>query len=269
MVQRERPAVPSSSFGDPAPRSQAGAARARGRAGRAPRKSRSDQVQEQIKELILDDKLRAGDPMPTELELVEQLDISRNSLREALKALEAVGIIEIRHGFGMYVGQISLGALADELTFHHRIRLAGGFDELGSLIQIRELLECGLLEVLITGHPDADLSEVAAVIETMSTDAESGPVRPQTDRRFHELLYTALDNPLVAPLLGAFWDVYHRVQDDLPFAVDEKPADTVRRHRDIYQAVLDADLPAATAAMRRHFDGVRERIAARAAAGTG
>ncbi|MGI8415622.1 MAG: FadR/GntR family transcriptional regulator [Nakamurella sp.] len=226
---------------------------------RSARPNRADRVQEQIKQLILDRNLASGDSMPTELELVSELDISRNSVREALKALQAIGIVEIRHGFGMYVGRISLGGLVDELTFHQRIRVAAGANEMDSLIQIREILECGLLERLITDHPRPDLTAVAATIDQMAADAETGPVQPATDKMFHEQLYSSLQNPLVGPFLGAFWDVYHRLQGELGAASDS-PSETVRRHRDIYQAVLGADLPAAIAAMRRHFDGVRDRL---------
>ena len=68
-------------------------------------------------QLILDRRLRAGAPLPTEAELMEDLGVSRNSVREALKALQALDIVEIRHGYGTYVGQASLTPLIDGLTF--------------------------------------------------------------------------------------------------------------------------------------------------------
>src|SRR5579875_2681504 len=60
--------------------------------------TRAKVLHERLKELILESNLSAGDPMPTEFELMESLNVSRNSLREALKALQAVGIVEVRHG---------------------------------------------------------------------------------------------------------------------------------------------------------------------------
>ncbi len=62
-------------------------------------------LQEQIKKLIVDRRLPSGAPLPTEPELMEHLGASRNSVREALKALQAMGIVEIRHGFGTYVAR--------------------------------------------------------------------------------------------------------------------------------------------------------------------
>ena len=61
-------------------------------------------AQERIKQYIVDNALRPGDPLPTEFDLSRSLGISRNSLREALKALETIGVVETRHGLGSFVG---------------------------------------------------------------------------------------------------------------------------------------------------------------------
>jgi DNA-binding FadR family transcriptional regulator len=74
------------------------------------------------------------------------------------------------------------------------------------------------------------------------------------------VLYRPLGNPLVGQLLGAFWEVYYQLRDDLGMP-DEAPADVARRHRDIYEAVVTGDRAAATTAMRAHFHGVRHRLA--------
>jgi DNA-binding FadR family transcriptional regulator len=236
-----------------------------GRAGRGGRPvrarlSRAVEVQEAVKEIILERGLAAGDPLPTESELMDDLGIGRNSVREALKALQAVGIVEIRHGFGMFVGRMSLTGLVDELAFHSRITLQGGRNHLGHLIEIREVLESGLVLRLIDLDLGAAPHPVTDVIERMEAEALVGAVSPETDRLFHEVLYRPLGNPLVGQLLGAFWDVYYQLRDELG-TPDEPPADVARRHRDIYAAVVAGDRTAATTAMRAHFDGVRRRLA--------
>lgn len=234
------------------------------------RLSRSIEVQRAVKDLILRRRLAAGDPLPTESELIAQLGIGRNSVREALKALQAVGIVEIRHGFGMFVGRMSLNGLVDELAFHSRITLQDERNHLAHLMEIREVLESGLVQRLIDHHRadhrradphrGVDLSPVAAVMARMHAEAASGLVSPETDRRFHEVLYQPLGNPLVGQLLGAFWDVYHQLRDELG-APDETPVDVARRHGDIYDAVVAGDKAAAVAAMQAHFEGVRTRLA--------
>jgi DNA-binding FadR family transcriptional regulator len=237
---------------------------------RSRRLSRALEVQEAVKEIIVRRGLTAGDPLPTESELMQELDIGRNSIREALKALQAVGIVDIRHGFGMFVGQMSLNGLVDELAFHSRITMQDERSQLGHLIEIREVLESGLVLRLIDGREGVDgnegldlptlLAPIREVIEQMQAEAAVDVVSPETDRRFHDLLYRPLGNPLVGQLLGAFWEVYHQLRDDLG-TPDETPTDVARTHRDIYWAVLAGDRVAATAAMRDHFAGVRVRLA--------
>ena len=221
------------------------------------RLSRSVEVQQAVKDIIHARGLAAGDPLPTESELMDELGIGRNSVREALKALQAVGIVDIRHGFGMFVGRMSLNGLVDELAFHSRITLQDSRNHLGYLIEIREVLECGLVQRLVDDNLGTDA--VAEVMAQMEAEAAAGEVSPETDRLFHDVLYRPLGNPLVGQLLGAFWDVYHRLRDDLG-RPDETPADVARRHRDIYTAVVAGDRDAAATAMRAHFDGVRSRL---------
>ncbi|QKG21030.1 FadR/GntR family transcriptional regulator [Actinomadura verrucosospora] len=234
------------------------AARTRGRATRG-RSSRTEEVQQAVKQLILERGLASGDPMPTEFELVEELDVSRNSLREALKALQAVGIVEIRHGFGMYVGSMSLGALVDELTFHARMSKRQGRDDLAHLVDVREVLERGLVEQVIDRGLASDTAELDEIMRRMDAEAAAGQVTPETDRLFHELLYRPLANPIVNQLLGAFWDVYRTLQHDLA-PVRQEAADVAQRHRDIYEALVSGDRSAAATAMAAHFRGIRERL---------
>ncbi|MEU5941887.1 FadR/GntR family transcriptional regulator [Micromonospora sp. NPDC047548] len=225
-----------------------------------PRTSRAAEAREAVKSLILDRGLSAGDPLPTESELMKELGISRNSVREALKALQAVGIVEIRHGFGMFVGRMSLGGLVDGLAFHGRITPTDSGHHLAHLMQVREALESGLVMQLIDRRREADLSAAADVLARMETEARLGGVSPKTDRLFHDVLYLPLGNPLVGQLLGAFWDVYHQLRLDLG-APSEPSQEVVRRHQLIHDAVVAGDKEAAVTAVQAHFDGVRGRLA--------
>src|SRR3954471_12964739 len=144
-----------------------------------PRPSRAVEVQAAVKDLILERRLAAGDPLPTETELMEELGVGRNAVREALKALQAVGIVDIRHGFGMFVGRMSLTGLVDELAFHGRITAGDRTGHLGHLIEIREALESGLVQLLIDGRPEPDCGPVDEVLALMEAEAEAGLVSPE------------------------------------------------------------------------------------------
>ncbi|MGA4544903.1 FadR/GntR family transcriptional regulator [Uniformispora flossi] len=222
------------------------------------RPSRNSTVQEQIKDLILRQGLAPGDPMPTEAELMEHLAISRNSVREALKALQAVGIVEIRHGFGTYVGSMSFGALVDELSFHGRLALAAGTANLADLVDVREALEGSLITQVAAAADQDDLDALRRAAERMRAEAATGEVSPAADRQFHEALYRPVGNSLMLRLLAAFWDAYNRLSDELP-PILEAPEEVAARHWELYEAVAAHDAERARRGITDHFLGIRSR----------
>lgn len=218
-----------------------------------------DQVQTAIKTLILDRRLGAGDPLPTELELTEVLGVSRNSIREALRVLQAQGIITVRRGRGMFVGTFSMGRLIEELTFHgRRARLAGERD-LFNMLQVRELLEAGLIDQLVRSPAEIDRAAIADVLARMDAEAADGQFTPSADREFHQLLYQSLNNPLVSELLGAFWEVFNLLDGELPTPTVD-PLANARIHRDILEAVTEGDPDRGRTAMIAHFQPLHDRL---------
>ncbi|MGW2934722.1 FadR/GntR family transcriptional regulator [Streptomyces sp. NPDC001156] len=218
-------------------------------------------LQERIKRLIVDRRLPPGATMPTESELMALLGASRNSVREALKALQAMGIVEIRHGFGTYVGPMSLAPMIEGLAFrtvagHHR-----GEDSLLQLLELREAMESGLVSRLAGRLPERDLVELGALVDRMEQQAAEGADLAETDRAFHATLYRGLGNTLLGEVLEAFWDAFHRVRTDLV----DRPRDpkvTCRQHREILDAVRSGDSAQAEKAIREHFLGIRTRLTA-------
>lgn len=217
------------------------------------------EVQDAIKELIYERHLKPGDPLPTEHELAETLGVSRNSLREALKVLEATGVVVIRRGYGMAVGEMSLKALIAELVFHARLSAQEGTKELRDLMDLRAALEGALITRAMGSMEEADLDRIDAAVVAMERAADEGRFSPPDDRVLHELLYRPLDNPFISQLLAAFWDVFDLLQDHLPSSA-QTPAQIAAQHRDIYEALLRKDAAAAKAALQAHFHGIAQRL---------
>jgi DNA-binding FadR family transcriptional regulator len=215
-------------------------------------------IRDEITALILARGLRSGDPLPTETELVETLGVSRNSVREALKALQALDIVEIRHGHGTYVGRLSLDPLADGLTFRALHDIGRELRSMEEIVEVREALEGALIRRVAGGG--ADLPALDEVIRRMEERAAAGATFAAEDREFHDLLYRSLDNALVTQLLQAFWDVFHRVNHRLG-VTDPDPMETVRKHRAIVTALRERDVEGATAAMAEHFRNLDARVA--------
>lgn len=217
-------------------------------------------IQGRIKRLIIEQRLASGALLPTEPELMALLGVSRNSVREALKGLQAMGIVEIRHGFGTYVGPMSMAPMSEGLAFRTVAGHLRGEDSLRQLLELREAVEAGLVARRAGRVDAADLAELEALLARMEREAADGAVRAETDRAFHAALYRGLGNPLLSEVLDAFWDAFHRVRTDLVAAVVDARA-VCRQHREILAAVREGDAPAAERAVRRHFDDIRGRLA--------
>ncbi|MET7907619.1 FadR/GntR family transcriptional regulator [Streptomyces avermitilis] len=217
-------------------------------------------LQERIKKLIIDRRLPSGAVLPTEPELMELLGASRNSVREALKALQAMGIVEIRHGFGTYVGPMSMAPMIEGLAFRTVAGHYRGEDSLLQLLELREAVETGLISRLAGRLAPHDLVELDGLVDRMEKEAAEGVGLAETDRAFHATLYRGLGNVLLSEVLEAFWDAFHRVRIDL-VDVRQDPRVTCRQHREILDAVRSGDSIRAEEAIREHFGNIRTRLA--------
>jgi DNA-binding FadR family transcriptional regulator len=217
-----------------------------------------DPLAQRILELIGERGLRPGDAIPTELELMDELSVSRNSVREAVRGLRALGIVDIRHGHGTFVGEASLRALSPSLSFRAMIDADDSVSGLRNLIDIRELIEVGMIRRVAGGLTEASLARLTELCDRMT-----GPdVEPAVDREFHRTLYAEAGNPLVGQVVDVFWDAYVAAHAALAAPPPLGVRATARKHRAIVDALRAADPDAAAAAMTAHFADIHQRLAA-------
>ncbi|TVT07770.1 FadR family transcriptional regulator, partial [Amycolatopsis bartoniae] len=170
------------------------------------RTTRSQELVDSIIELIDRRRLRAGDPLPPEPRLMEEFGVARNSVREALRTLQALGIVEIRHGYGTFVGDASMAALSPSLLFRTRTRSRDDLRGLSDLLEVRQILET---ELACRAVGDGKLlAELGECVDRMADPATAAAA----DRRFHELIGEAAGNELALELIRLFWDVYRQTE---------------------------------------------------------
>lgn len=206
-----------------------------------------------LKEYILRRDLGPGDKLPAEHELAAELGASRNVVREALRALQALGIVEIKHGLGAFVREATLSSLTSSLAFFSRLAARDGEEALYPIAEVREVLEVNLLDKVIGLHSKEDWAALDDSIRQMSLAAARGEYAPAEDRRFHELLYKPLDNWVLIYLISAFWDTYVEVGKGAKREL-RTPHDIVDQHLAILDGLRRDDLAAARSAMLIHFD---------------
>ena len=214
-------------------------------------------LQSDIMELILERDLEAGDALPTENELCVALGVGRNTLRESLKVLQALGVIEIRHGFGMFVAPTNFEALADGLIFRGRLSLRHHGLEALQLVDVRQALEAGLIGSAMDVMTAEELAAIEASVVRMEEASGEAFVEAASD--FHTRLFAPLNNELLLNLLGVFWKVYRKIHSEIGPGGEDLVA-LAGLHRNIYRAVAAGDKARAAEQLTSHFDGIRRRI---------
>lgn len=224
-------------------------------------------IQERIKQFIIDNGFQSGDLLPTESELARTLGISRGSLREAMKSLQTLGVVETRHGFGTFVGRFSFDPLIDGLTFQILVARETMPRAIRELLDLRQVLESGLMPRVTDLATAAQLERLGDLVREMEASAARDEPFPEADRAFHEVLYRPLGNNLVIQLLQAFWDIFYAVgQESSRRTILLR--ETAEEHRAILAAIAAGDGDGAAAAMSAHFAGALEWVPLIGAAGT-
>lgn len=219
-----------------------------------PRRKIRDQVAERLKALIVAERLRPGDRLPTESALAERFGVSRLSLREATKALEFLGIVESKTGVGLTVGHFDLRRMTEHLGFHPALHSASP----RQLIDTRVVVETGVLPHVaqrMAADPRIYASLAALVERFRAADGRAEWI--ELDIAFHRAL---LDASGLAPLV-AFGDLlqifFQRVRDGMTRSAWQAG---IESHRRIIDALRDGDVASASDELRRHIESHRARL---------
>ncbi len=218
---------------------------------------------DQIKDLILTRGLKPGDPLPTEAELCETLDVSRSSVREAIRSLSTLDIVDVRHGHGTYVGAMSLDPMVQALVFRGVLSPDGSLDALREVVEVRLALDLALADEVVAGARDQEAAEeLQTLVDEMIDKASRNEMFLEADRAFHTKLFAATGNQLAEQLVGAFWDVHTAVVPQLGIAVPADIQDTASAHGDMLAAALRGDVAAYRQAVIEHYRPIQRSLQA-------
>ena len=213
------------------------------------------EVQSAIRDYIERHRLVANDPLPSEGELARALAVSRSSVREAVKSLESMGILETRRGSGVFVRAFSFEPLLNNLPYG----LMEGADALADLLEVRGILELAMIATAIERLDEVQARALDATLAGMRSKAERGESFPAEDREFHRTLFQKVDNAVLLGLIDVFWLAARKASQHKNLA-DPRPMSTYRDHVAIAEAVKAGRVDGAREALDRHYAGINERI---------
>lgn len=209
-------------------------------------------IVDQIKQLILDGELIVGDRLPSERDLSEMYQVSRASVREALKALETIGLLESRHGGGNYI----VNHLKEQLTDNLSLVFVLDHCKLKDLTSLRYALELEIMRNIIRkNNPETkkQLQELLIEIE----NARSTKEIEQIDVKFHTLIASLADNPLLQYLQASIHSVYSTSIEFLnatyPPWDDVSLEESQAYQSEIIQALLSRNMETVQQALDKHY----------------
>ncbi|HEY9293844.1 MAG TPA: FadR/GntR family transcriptional regulator [Microlunatus sp.] len=212
----------------------------------------TDVAIEELKQMIIGGELGPGERLPREADLADRLGLSRSSLREAVKGLSMLGILDVRQGDGTYVASLDsnllLGGMAFVVDFHRD-------DEVLHFLEVRRILEPAASAMASTRLTDAEIDALDAHLDKLGDDPSVEEL-VSSDLEFHKMIVAGSGNPVLTSLLDSIAGPIQRARLWRGSTEENALARTTSEHRAIVRA-LRARLPeVVSAAVTTHIFGV-------------
>ncbi len=220
-------------------------------------KRMSDQVFEQLKDLIFRGHLKPGERLMSERELAQNLGVSRPTVREAINKLVAMHLLEHRQGQGTFVIASESGADKNPLA-----AVINGHDvSLMDLLEVRLGLECNAVSLAALRATEEDVREIEKSVQDMAAAFGEGNLGSDADITFHMAIAYATKNVVQIHIMKSLYDLlFYGIKENLQHLYREplNPEKILHQHINILNAIRQRDPDEAAAAMKRHITFVMD-----------
>jgi len=213
----------------------------------------SKQISDALVRSIVRGDIKPGDAMPSEEELAVQFDVSRPVIREAVKELAVIGLVESRQGRSTRVAPENEWNMFDPRVLYARSEIGAVDEVLLELLELRRLVEAGAAGLAASRRSDVDLVEMDRAIKAMEGSLEDPERFTDEDIRFHDAVLRSTGNRLLVQFIdqiGPLLRVGRRMSLDRR---PDGPVESLRGHKAIYRAVKSGDVDKARQTMREHL----------------
>lgn len=214
----------------------------------------TDEAIIKIKDMLLSGELNAGDRLPPEKDLSERLGLSRSSLREAVKALAIIRVLDVRRGDGTYVTSLEPQLLTEAMAFVVDLHQNKSVLE---LFEVRRILEPSAASMAATRITDYQLGALRRSIDSVD---EGTPVEDLVahDLEFHSLITRAAGNSYLSSVLDGLSNSTSRARVWRGITENNASSRTLTEHRAILEALSSGDAVLAHALVTVHISGVEQ-----------
>lgn len=216
-----------------------------------------DEVFNKIKRYIIESGLRPGDKLPTETALATMLCVSRTAVREAVKSLQKLGILDSKQKEGMVVREFNFDPIIENLEYG----LMLNNQKLIELMDIRTKLEIDFLSDAIQRSTYSQIHKLKEIVEIMEDKVSNGLSILNEDMMFHQELYSNIDNRLLQMLIAVFWKVFLQMVQKSNVNWDPIPYDTAKIHRKILELFVLKDEKGCRDCLIKHYS-LKQRLLA-------
>ncbi|HWR45913.1 FadR/GntR family transcriptional regulator [Sporomusa sp.] len=208
----------------------------------------SKEISENLKELVLSGQLNPGDKLPNEVELANKMEVSRSTLREAVKELVAANVLEVIRGKGTFVTK-NPGWKKDPLGVEFMVDK----DILLMLFETRILIEPNVAYLAAERADSTDLEKIGQCLGRIKDVVKQHQDYSRQDLEFHQAIAKATKNPIIqriVPIINESIVQGYQETMNVPGSIDK----AIVAHQHIYEAILAKDLLRAQAAMKQHLE---------------
>ena len=210
----------------------------------------SDKVAEMMLDTILSNRLKVGDRLPSERELGEQFGVSRTVIREAVRALVAKRVIEVRSGSGLRVAAVDADSVRESMSLF----LRGGAIDFDKVNEVRSLLEVHIAGLAAERRTEDDLAGLSEIHDQMKREADDVLAAARDDLEFHRRIAQATRNELFLVLMDSIGTALIDIRRE-NLGSGSTPL-TLGQHEEILERITARDPAGARAAMAAHLEGV-------------
>lgn len=219
------------------------------------KRSLSDRLAQRIRQLIQNGDYREGDRLPAIMEMARRFGVGHPTVREALKKLQTMGVIQIRHGSGVYV------------TRSHEVLLLASPDFTGTvtrkllldLVQTRIPIEMQSVALAARNATDGNLAEMRQLLTTAGANLDDDAVLTSVNMAFHRQIALASGNTVLTQLLDVLQELFTEEQRLILGIFGSRERDH-QEHLGILEALEDRDEVLCIERMRTHLEGVQEAV---------